>query len=69
MYQHFPRSLIPTWYWEGFAETAATIVLEAGGSFHIGNPPQYRAEACSRPAIWQSSARQMLTMDGRPNLL
>jgi tetratricopeptide (TPR) repeat protein len=43
MFQSFPGTY-PGWYVEGFAETAATIVLNDDGTFHIGNPPQYRAE-------------------------
>ena len=44
MFQHFSAAY-PSWYVEGFAETAATIVLNNDGSFHLGNPPQYRSEA------------------------
>jgi tetratricopeptide (TPR) repeat protein len=66
MYQHFPAAY-PTWYSEGFAETAATIVLNPDGSFHIGNPPQYRAAALFSPQM-AISARHMLTMKDRPNI-
>ena len=44
MFQSFPAAY-PSWYIEGFAETAATIVLKDDGTFHIGNPPQYRSDA------------------------
>lgn len=44
MFQHFSAAY-PSWYVEGFAETAATMVLNEDGSFHLGNPPQYRSEA------------------------
>ena len=42
MFQHFTAAY-PSWYVEGFAETAATIDLKPDGSFHLGNPPQYRS--------------------------
>ena len=44
MFQHFSAAY-PSWYVEGFAETAATIVMKPDGSFHLGNPPQYRSDA------------------------
>ncbi len=43
MFQHFTAAY-PSWYVEGFAETAATIDLKPDGSFHLGNPPQYRSD-------------------------
>ena len=46
MFQHFAAAY-PDWYFEGFAETAATIVLKPDGTFHIGNPPHYRSDRCS----------------------
>ena len=42
MMQHFPGAY-PRWYVEGFAETMATMRFEEDGSYHIGDPPQYRA--------------------------
>ncbi len=42
MLQTFPATY-PDWYVEAFAELYATIVLNPDGSFHVGNPPQYRA--------------------------
>ena len=44
MFQHFAAAY-PSWYVEGFAETAATVVMRPDGSFHLGNPPQYRSDA------------------------
>lgn len=43
MLQTFPATY-PDWYVEAFAELYATIALNPDGSFHVGNPPQYRAE-------------------------
>ena len=42
MMQNFPGAY-PRWYVEGFAETMATMRFEEDGSYHIGDPPQYRA--------------------------
>lgn len=42
MMQHFPGAY-PRWYVEGFAELMATMRVNENGSFHIGDPPQYRA--------------------------
>lgn len=44
MFQYFAAGY-PSWYVEAFAETAATIELREDGSFHLGNPPQYRSSA------------------------
>ena len=44
MFQNFAAGY-PSWYVEAFAETVATIVLNPDGSFHVGNPPQYRSDA------------------------
>ena len=44
MFQYFAGGY-PSWYIEAFAETAATIVLKDDGTFHLGNPPQYRSDA------------------------
>ena len=44
MFQNFEAGY-PSWYIEAFAETAATIVLKDDGTFHLGNPPQYRSDA------------------------
>jgi len=42
MRQHFPAAY-PMWYSEGYAELMATLRLNEDGSFHVGDPPQYRA--------------------------
>ncbi len=42
MMQHFPAAY-PAWYVEGYAELLATIRFNDDGSFHVGDPPQYRA--------------------------
>ena len=42
MMQHFPAAY-PAWYVEGYAELLATIRFMDDGSFHVGDPPQYRA--------------------------
>lgn len=43
MLQTFPAAY-PGWYVEGFAELYSTLDLRDDGSFHIGNPPNWRAE-------------------------
>lgn len=43
MFEYFPAGY-PSWYIEAFAETLATIDLKPDGSFHLGNPPQYRSD-------------------------
>lgn len=42
MLQTFPATY-PDWYIEAFAELYATIELYEDGTFHLGNPPQYRS--------------------------
>jgi tetratricopeptide (TPR) repeat protein len=42
MLANFPASY-PGWYVEGFAEVFATLDLRDDGSYHVGNPPNYRA--------------------------
>jgi tetratricopeptide (TPR) repeat protein len=44
MFRHFAAAY-PSWYVEGLAETYSTIEFKDGGKFHIGNPPQARAQA------------------------
>ena len=63
MFQYFAGGY-PSWYIEAFAETAATIVHKPDGSFHLGNPPQYRADALfnsmmtvSPPSLLASTAK------------
>jgi len=67
MFQHFPAAY-PSWYVEGFAETAATMDLRPDGSFHIGNPPQYRVAALFSPNLALSASR-MLTSHDRPDMM
>lgn len=63
MYQHFAAAY-PAWYREGFAETAATVVLKDDGSFHLGNPPLYRGDALFN---WINiPVERMLTSKGKP---
>ena len=64
MYQHFTAAY-PSWYSEGFAETAATIELKPDGSFHLGNPPQYRAEALFF-GMMNISAERLLASTNKP---
>jgi tetratricopeptide (TPR) repeat protein len=64
MYQHFTAAY-PSWYSEGFAETAATIVLKPDGSFHLGDPPQYRAEALFF-GMMNVSAERLLARTNKP---
>jgi tetratricopeptide (TPR) repeat protein len=65
MYQHFSAAY-PRWYSEGFAETAATIVLNDDGSFHIGNPPQYRSDDLFNNMI-TVNASDMLASTDKPD--
>ena len=44
MFKYFPAGY-PSWYVEAFAETVATIDLHDDGSFHLGNPPNWRSDA------------------------
>ena len=43
MFRHFAAAY-PSWYVEGLAETYSTIDFR-DGAFHLGNPPQARAQA------------------------
>ena len=47
MLQHFPATY-PQWYVEGFAEFYSQIDFLEDGSFHLGNPPQYRGDFLRR---------------------
>jgi tetratricopeptide (TPR) repeat protein len=67
MFQHFSAAY-PSWYVEGFAETAATIVFNDDGSFHIGNPPQYRSDALFNAMVTVNPS-EMLTSQDRPDFL
>lgn len=64
MFQHFTAAY-PSWYVEGFAETAATIVLKPDGSFHLGNPPQYRSDALFN-SMMNVSAERLLASTNKP---
>ena len=47
MLQHFPATY-PAWYVEGFAEFYGQTQFLDDGSFHLGNPPQYRSDFLKR---------------------
>jgi tetratricopeptide (TPR) repeat protein len=64
MFQHFTAAY-PSWYVEGFAETAATIELRPDGSFHLGNPPQYRSDALFNSML-NVSAERLLASTNKP---
>jgi tetratricopeptide (TPR) repeat protein len=64
MFQSFPGAY-PGWYVEGFAETAATIVLKDDGSFHVGNPPQYRSDDIFY-GMMTVDAESLLTLSDKP---
>lgn len=66
MFQHFSAAY-PSWYVEGFAETAATIKMKPDGSFHVGDPPQYRSDAIFSGMM--ASAKDMLTSTDRPDFI
>ncbi|MDQ3145231.1 MAG: hypothetical protein M3Q57_10210 [Pseudomonadota bacterium] len=65
MFQHLSAAY-PSWYVEGFAETAATIDLRDDGSFHLGNPPQYRSDSLFDNML-TISAERLLTNTDEPN--
>lgn len=65
MFQNFSAAY-PSWYVEGFAETAATIDLHPDGSFHVGNPPQYRSDMLLNGGMLVS-ASNMLTNTDKPD--
>ena len=44
MFEYFPTGY-PSWYVEAFAEFLSTIQLKDDGTFHVGNPPQWRTSA------------------------
>lgn len=64
MFQHFD-SAYPKWYSEGFAETVATIDMKTDGSFHIGNPPNYRSDLLFQGML-NVSVERMLTVPSKP---
>lgn len=60
MLQNFPATY-PGWYVEGFAELYATIALKDDGTFHVGDPPQYRARDFATLGLLP--VRRMLDLD------
>ncbi|MCL6740534.1 hypothetical protein LZ518_05235 [Sphingomonas sp. RB56-2] len=64
MFQHF-EAAYPRWYSEGFAETVATIVMKPDGSFHIGDPPNYRSDLLFQSML-NVSVERMLTSQNKP---
>jgi len=64
MFQHFD-SAYPKWYSEGFAETVATIVMHPDGTFHIGDPPNYRSDALFQ-SMMNVSVERMLLAENKP---
>jgi tetratricopeptide (TPR) repeat protein len=66
MFQHFSGAY-PGWYVEGLAETYSTIDFKPDGTFHLGNPPQARAEALMGGLNF--SAQRLLTNTNRPDMM
>ena len=64
MFQHF-EAAYPKWYSEGFAETIATIAMKPDGSFHIGDPPNYRSDLLFQSML-NVSVERMLTAPNKP---
>jgi tetratricopeptide (TPR) repeat protein len=64
MFQHFDAAY-PKWYSEGFAETVATIVMRPDGSFHIGDPPNYRSDLLFQSML-NVSVERLLTSENKP---
>lgn len=64
MFQHFDAAY-PRWYSEGYAETVATIRMNPDGSFHIGDPPNYRSDLLFQSML-NISAERLLTSPYRP---
>lgn len=64
MFQHFSAPY-PKWYSEGYAETVATIVMKPDGSFHIGDPPNYRSDLLFQSML-NVSLDRMLTSQNKP---
>lgn len=65
MFQYFPAGY-PSWYTEAFAETAATIDLKDDGTFHLGNPPQYRSDALFN-SMMTVTPQSLLASTARPD--
>lgn len=67
MFRYFPGAY-PSWYVEGIAELYSTIDFKPGGAFHLGNPPQARAEELvgKYKSLAHYSIRDMLTSTAKP---
>ena len=67
MFRYFAGAY-PSWYVEGIAELYSTIDFKPGGAFHLGNPPQARAEELvgKYRSLAQYSIRRMLTSTAKP---
>ena len=65
MFQYFPAGY-PSWYVEAFAETLATIDLHPDGSFHVGNPPQWRTADLFHSML-TTSPKSLLASSAKPD--
>ena len=65
MFRHFAAAY-PSWYREGIAEAYSTMEFRDGGSFHIGNPPQARAQALFGGLNY--SIKRMLLTSQKPGM-
>ena len=66
MFQYFPAGY-PSWYVEAFAETLATIDLHQDGSFHVGNPPQWRTADLFHSML-TTTPKSLLASTSKPDL-
>lgn len=64
MFQHF-EAAYPKWYSEGYAETVATIRMNPDGSFHIGDPPNYRSDLLFQNVL-NVSVERLLAPKAKP---
>lgn len=69
MFRHFTGTY-PSWYVEGIAELYSTLDLKPDGSFHLGNPPQARADALvgKYKSALRYSIRRMLMTTAQPTV-
>jgi hypothetical protein len=65
MFKYFPAGY-PSWYIEAFAETLATIDLKPDGTFHVGNPPNWRADALFH-SMMTVSPKSLLASTAKPD--
>jgi tetratricopeptide (TPR) repeat protein len=67
MFRNFTGTY-PGWYIEGIAELYSTLDFKPDGSFHLGNPPQARADDLvgKYRSLLHYSIRQMLLTTSRP---